>query len=111
MCVVQFFTGHYKGYCCVVKDVTTKEEIIMFRPSSMPITDKIQEDTRFDEQNWESFSSCSFTPSIAIRQQVNKMDDAIYQYVKKVLPFVRFHRSRLPSRWTRASASPPKISG
>ena len=88
---------YYKGYCCVVKDVTTHEEIIMFRPSSMPITEKIQEDSAFDEQNWESFSSRSFTPSIAVRQQVNKMDDAIYQYVKKVLASSPFHPSRLRS--------------
>lgn len=80
-----------------MKDGTTKEEIIIFRPSSMPITEKIQEDSTFDEQNWEFLSFLSFTRSIAVHQLVNNMDDSIYQYVKKVLSFFLIHGSQLHS--------------
>lgn len=96
-CDAWFLTAKYKGFCCVVKDCTTKEEIIIFRPSSMPITEKIKEDSAFDEQNWEFPSSFSFTYSIAIHQHINNMDDSIYQYVKKVLSFFLIHGSRLHS--------------
>lgn len=46
------FTTQYKGYCCVVKDGLSNEEIIIFRPSSMPITEVMKEDTTFDEKDW-----------------------------------------------------------
>ena len=104
-CNAWFLTTNYKGFCCVVKDGTTKEEIIIFRPSSMPITEKIQEDSTFDEQNWEFLSFLSFTRSIAVHQLVNNMDDSIYQYVKKVLSFFLIHGSQLHSHWTRISVS------
>ena len=43
---------HYQGYCCVVYDNEKGEEIVVFRPSSMPITEKIGDTEVIDAKDW-----------------------------------------------------------
>ena len=45
-------TSHYQGYCCVVYDNEKGEEIVVFRPSSMPITEKIGDTEEIDAKDW-----------------------------------------------------------
>ena len=44
--------SHYQGYCCVVYDNEKGEEIVVFRPSSMPITEKIGDTEEIDAKDW-----------------------------------------------------------
>lgn len=45
--------SHYQGYCCVVYDNEKSEEIVVFRPSSMPITEKIGDTEEIDAKEWK----------------------------------------------------------
>ena len=45
--------SHYQGYCCVVYDNEKSEEIVLFRPSSMPITEKIGDTEEIDAKEWK----------------------------------------------------------
>ena len=47
------FISHYQGYCCVVYDNEQGEEIVLFRPSSMPITEKIGDTDEIDAKEWK----------------------------------------------------------
>lgn len=40
---------YYNNYCVVLQDNKNKDEIVIFRPSSMPITEVIDDEKEFDE--------------------------------------------------------------
>ena len=61
-----------------------KDEIIVFRPSSMPITEVIEEDKEFDETKITYFLNECFISRTKIKVKNSQMDNVLLDYVMKV---------------------------
>ena len=52
------FTTHYKGFVATVADTHNSDEIVIFRPSSMPITEKMADEHELDKKEIELLCEC-----------------------------------------------------
>ena len=62
-----------------------KDEIIVFRPSSMPITEVIEEDKEFDEAKITYFLNECFISRTKIKVKNSQMDNVLLDYATKVI--------------------------
>lgn len=69
----------------MVYDAQRKEEIVIFRPSSMPITEKMEDkDDVEEEEKWDCFWQWRLTSRMDVKVNFNKMDDSIFDYTCRV---------------------------
>ncbi|KAK8802661.1 hypothetical protein WA171_006337, partial [Blastocystis sp. BT1] len=68
---------YYKGYCCIVYDSLRDEEILIFRPSSMPITEKIGDNEDIDKKDW----------TMDMKIHLNTMDPTLFAFVKRSIAY------------------------